>query len=131
MKLISCFKYSVLIAILCIPLLVFGQDVPAPITYDEFINFFVQSLGGFKGAGVLGTAVLVAQIALKLLQTGVGQLLGKWKLTVVGLITLIVGVLGLKATGANWGAALLNSSTLVAFQALFHQIYKQFMEKKD
>lgn len=102
-----------------------------PVSYDEFVAFLLQSMGGFKGASTMAAVALVVQILMKLIQTNAGELLGKWKLLTVSLLSLVGGVLALKLTGLTWGASLLHSATLASLQVFLHQGYKQFIEKKE
>ena len=130
MKLKNLFSVLLTVLLFCFAGLAFAQAVDPAVSYDEFFAFLMKSLGGFKGAGALGTVALVVQLLMKLFQTQAGELLGKYKLLAVLGLTLVGGVITLKLTGVSWGASLLHSATLAAAQVLIHQLYKQFLDKK-
>jgi hypothetical protein len=110
----------------------FAQDgTTEPVSYDVFVAFLLQSLGGFKGAGSLAVVAGVIQILMKLFQTSAGELLGKWKLLAVALLSLAGGMLALKLSGVSWSAAALHGTSLAAAQVFLHQLYKQFIVKSD
>lgn len=111
-----------------VSLVVFGQDLPE-VTQAEVAALF-QSIGGLKGAGTLGVVAFVVQALMLGARSFLAGLLGKYKLLVVLLLTMVGGVLGLLTQGVELGAALVHSSTLAAAQVLLHQVYKEFIEKK-
>jgi hypothetical protein len=112
--------------------LAFAADVlPQPVSSDEFLAALLGSLGGFKGASTLVIVGIVTQLAMKLLMTKVGDFAGKWKITIVLTLSIVVGVVGLMSTEhLTLLAALLHSTTLAAFQVLGHQLLVQFSEKE-
>ena len=115
--------------------LIFAQEATqaaAALPYDQFFAFLFENIGGFKGASSMAIAVLVAQILLKLFETKVGELIGAWKMAIVALLTLVVGVLGMAmSTNVSIVTALFSSANLVLLQGFAHQVYKQVVVKKD
>ena len=118
-------------------LVAFAQEVLPEVPTQDFISFLIQSLGGLKGAGTLAIVAAVVQILIMFLKTPLfGQLFknvsGSIKLLIVTALSLVGGVVGLMSVeGLTIGAALVHSTTLTAFTVLAHQLYKQFIEKKD
>lgn len=104
-----------------------GEVIVAP-SGEELIKL-VQSLGGLKGAGALGIAVVVVQALLLFFRSSFAKFAGIWQLLIVNGLTLVVGVIALKATGVEWSAALLHSQTIAALQVLGHQVLKQIAKK--
>ncbi len=115
----------------------FGQDTATqvvaepPLSYDVFLGYLFASIGGLKGVGTLATVVGVAQILLKLLQTTAGELVSKYKLLAVSLLTVVVGTASMMMAGEiSFFSALIHSSNLASVQVFLHQIYKQFIKKE-
>lgn len=102
---------------------------PQPPTGDELKAFF-ESIGGWRGAGALGMAMILAQGVMLILRTQAGEMLGKWRLLILYSVTVVACVAGLKIAGVDWGAALVHSQTLTALQVWAHQIFTQFIESK-
>lgn len=110
---------------------VFGlsqESVPTdPGQWDTFLN----SIGGLRGAGVMGAVVGLIQVLLLVLKSPVGALAGPYKLLLVTALTLLLGVAGLRVEGFDWQSALIHSSTLASFQVFLNQIWKQILEAKN
>lgn len=98
---------------------------------NVFLMELIKSLGGIKGASGLAIAALVTQLIMKALQTPLAAMMGKYRLLVVALLSLVSGVLALMVSGVTLPMALLHSTTLTAVQVFVHQILKQFAEKKQ
>jgi len=127
------FKKLILIfLLLTFPLVVFANAAVQVLSYEEFFAFVFNNIGEFKGATSLGVTFLIVQILVKLFETKVGALIGKWKLTIVAFLTLIVGTLGMSiSTNVSIVTAIFSSANLVLLQAFGHQVYKQFFIKED
>lgn len=97
-------------------------------TNEEWATF-MAAIGGAKGAGTMGLIVVIIQGLLLLARSQFGKLAGKWRLAVVYLLTLVVGILSLKVSGLDWFSAFTHSNSLAAFQVFLHQAKKQFLEK--
>lgn len=102
-------------------------EVPPP-TPDD-LQKFLDALGGIKGLGALGAAVLVVQGLMLLFKSKLGELAGKYRLLAVMFLSLVAGVLALKLSGLSLGAAILHSSTIAAAQVFISQLIIQFYKK--
>ena len=116
---------------LILPSMALAQEVTPP--KQEEIIAFLEAIGGWKTLGTLGVVMIVVQaLLLFVIRPGLIKIEGKWKLVLVQGLTLIFGVASLIAvSGLSLGEALLHSQTLVAFQVLIHNIWKQFVKPKD
>lgn len=101
-----------------------------PPSADE-IQALLVSLGGLKGAGALAIVAVVVQGLMLFFKSSIAAFAGKFQLLIVMLLTLVGGVIALKSQGMDWGAVIVHSSTLTALQVFLHQIFKQFIVKKD
>lgn len=108
----------------------FGQDGIIPPSGEE-IKSLLDALGGVKGLSALAVAGLVVQVIMLLIRSGVGGLLGKFRLIVVYGLSIVSGVLALHLSGVDISAALVHANTLAAFQVFLNQIFKQFFQKAD
>ena len=142
-------KYLRYLVPVCIfmPLAVFGDEVAeaakvavasvdpgtVELAGDKFLKFLVESLGGLKGAGTLGLVGVVSQGIMKAMQTSfLGGVAGKWRLLIIYLMNLIGGTVALMSTGGmGFLAAMLHSNTLANVSVFGHQVYKQFLVKKE
>lgn len=106
-------------------------DAEKPLETGEFLKALVDSLGGFVGASAMAIAALVVQLLMLLFRTPLASFAGKWRLLIVYAMSVAAGILCLMVAGVDWKAALLHSQTLASLQVLIHQIWKQFVEKKD
>lgn len=107
-----------------------AQDVIPPVSETD-LRAFLMALGGAKTLSTLGIVGLVVQAIMLFLKSSLGEITGKWQLSLVLIFTFVGGIIGLKSGGMDWGAVLVHSSTIGAAQVLMHQIYKQFMVKKE
>jgi hypothetical protein len=124
MKFLSCLLFFVF----CFAAWAQGEVIVPP-TGDELLKL-VQSLGGIKGAGVLAIVAVVVQALLLFFRSSFAKFAGATQLLIVNGLTLVLGVVSLKATGSiEWSAALLHSQTLAALQVLGHQVLKQITKK--
>lgn len=115
---------------LCLfPIVALAQEVAPPVDAAAALENLINSLAGLKGAGALAISAFVVQVIMRLLNTKLGDVAGKWKLLIVYVLSVVSGVLGLKAAGLDIGAALVHAQTLAAFQVLANQVYKQFIKK--
>lgn len=105
-----------------------------PATNEDFLALLIQSIGGVKSLGSLAVVALAVQVVMKFLGTPWADKLfeksGAVKLLLIALFTLVGGVTTLMMSGLTLGAALVHSTSLTAIMVLFHQIYKQWIEKK-
>lgn len=106
-----------------------GTLVP-PVTAGDW-DAFLAAIGGARGAGVMGVIVAVIQVLLLVLKSPLGWLAGPYKLLLITVLTLFLGVTGLKLDGFDWQTALMHSTTLASFQVFLHQMWKQMLEAKN
>lgn len=97
----------------------------------EEIQALLVALGGLKGASALAIVAVVVQGLMLFFKTKLASFAGKFQLLVVMFLSLLGGVFALKMSGVDWGAAIIHSQTLAALQVFLHQIFKQFLVKKD
>ena len=107
---------------------------PAPVSDADFLNFFVQSIGGLKGAGALVIAGSVVQLILKLMNTPFAggwfdKIEGKWKISIVLGLGMVGGIIALMSSGLSLSAAAVHASTLSTFMVFANQVYQQFTTK--
>jgi enamine deaminase RidA (YjgF/YER057c/UK114 family) len=122
-----------ILGILCCLLFAFaalaqGEVIAAP-TGDELVKF-LQSLGGLKGAGSVAIIVIVVQGLLLFFRSSFAKFSGAFQLLIVNGLTLIAGVIAMKAQGMELSVALLHSQTIAAFQVFAHQVLKQVSKPK-
>lgn len=60
----------------------------------------------------------------------IGNISGKWKLTLVCILSLIGGIISLRIDGLSWPACVVHSTTLGGMQVFFHQVWKRFREEE-
>jgi hypothetical protein len=100
-----------------------------PVSVPDFLMQLWLSVGQVKGASALCVVLIITQAGMYFFRTELGQVAGKWKLSIVLLLSLASGVIALKLSGLTWVGALLHSTTLTAMQVFGHQVIKQFSEK--
>ena len=79
----------------------------------------------------MGLAALLSQLAMLFLRTPLASFAGKYKLVAIYVLSVVAGLLTLKVSGMDWGAAALHTQTLAALQVFGNQVYKQFIQKAD
>lgn len=115
-------------------------DVTKEMENKAFLDLLWASIKGWKGLGAMGVAAGLTQMLAMFMMTPmfaglvrmkkpIEEWMGKWRLALVCSLSMISGICMLIATGLDWKAALVHSSTLTAFQVLFHQMFKQGTEK--
>jgi len=121
--------YLIVALVYLLPLMLFAQEVLVPPTMDE-LQAFLVSLKGLKGASSLAAVTIVVQGGMLLMRSKLGEYAGKYRLLVVSLFTLLLGMGALVSQGMAPLAALMHSTTLAALQVFGHQLYNQFFTKK-
>ncbi len=125
------FAYAFLIFVFAWPVYALAQaaSLPVDLSTEDALGQLLNSLGGIKGATVLGIVGLVLQSALLFFRTPLANFAGKWRLLIVAGISLVAGTVALVVSGVPVLAALGHANTLAATQVFFHQFIQQF--KKD
>lgn len=121
---------SLIVGLLLLPLIAFAQSslpasLPADLPTDQALSLFLQSLGGLKGAGALAIAVVVVQAIMLFFRTPLATFAGKYRLLIVGGLSIIAGFVALLATGLDWKLALMNTGVIGPIQVFIHQLVKQ------
>lgn len=107
----------------------------ASITEVQFLELFIKSMGGLKGAGTLGVVGIFIKLLLSFAHTKMSDRLfkdlsGAMKMSIVLGLSLISGIIGLMVVSdLTFGAALIHSSTLSAFVVLSDQMFKHYIKK--
>lgn len=91
---------------------------------------------GYKGLKGAALTLAVVQFLILLLKSEIfGKLFkkvsGAMKLLIVSGLTLLAGILALKASGLSYAQALSDSANLALLQVFAHQVYLQFFVKKE
>lgn len=120
--------YAFLILVLAWPVYALAQaaSLPADLSTQEALGQVLQTVGGLKGATVLGITAVILQIAFFAFRTPLASFAGKWRLLIVAALSLVSGTFALVANGVPWLQALGDANTLAALQVLGHQTIKQF-----
>lgn len=119
-----------ILAVLLIPLVAFAQaSLPTELPTDQALTEMLKSLGGIQGAGALGIALAVTQIAMYFFRSPLASFAGKWKLLIASGIAISTAFIGLISTGVDWKAAFLHSAVIAAVNTFIHQAIKQATEK--
>lgn len=86
-----------------------------------------NSIGGLKGAGAMGIVILLIQGLMLFFRSKLADFAGKWRLSIVYGLSMVLGILALHVAGVDWLTALLHSNTIAAAQVFGHQAYDQFL----
>ena len=114
----------------------YAQEAAAEVVSNESVfKALFDLIMGYKGLQGAALTVAIAQFILlfcksHLFEQLFKKLSGAWKLTIVSLLTLVIGVFSMKAAGMTTAQALSDSANLVALQVLVHQLFSQFFIKK-
>lgn len=113
----------------------FGQAISQelyPFPSQSEWDVFIQGLRGLKGMSWFVAALLGVQGLFLLFRTVVGEVLGVYRLLVLAILsvgaTISVNILSGKGVIES---IILDSSTLIAYQVLFHQIKRQWEKRSD
>lgn len=101
--------------------------VPVDVWLRESLAW-VLTVPGMSALAIAGGA---AQVAMRFFQTPLASFTGKGRLVAVCLFNLIAVVIAGVMSGGNIVSVLLSAAGLAAIQVFLHQLYKQFVEKKD
>ena len=109
------------------------EDAAKDLATEDFMKTLVESVGGAKGLGSLGIVALILQMLALFFRTQLAMFAGKWRLLIIWSASLVGGTIALKVGQPEmaWTAALVHANTLGWAQGWFHQVWKQFIEKKN
>jgi len=107
------------------------DDPTTELDTESFLAAAMTALGSWKALGAMGLAAMLSQLMMLFLRTPLASFAGKYKLVAIYVLSIISGLLTLKVSGMEWGAAALHTQTLAALQVFANQIYKQFIQKAD
>lgn len=110
--------------------LAFADDTVV-IPADQFMLSLFQFIGGVKGLGGLAMIAAVVQLLMLFFKSTLANFAGRYRLMIVAALTVAASIVGLMSQGMTLTAALINGATLTAVQVLAHQIWKQFVVKKE
>lgn len=124
-------RHAFLFLVVLFPIVAFAQaaSLPVDLSTQDALSQLLSTLGGIKGATVLGITAVVLQAVLLFFRTSLASFAGKWRLLIVAGLSLVSGTIALVATGTPFLQALGDANTLAALQVLGHQTIKQFTEK--
>lgn len=127
------FSFMVLAMVLA-PVLVFAQDMTAPIGDIEALQKILAVVTGKDLAGMSLVAAIVQAIMYALRSSFVVKLIGetnaKYRLAAVLVLSYAGGIVTLMGGGLGFVAAFMHSTSLAAFQVLVHQLYSLYLEAK-
>lgn len=122
---------AALSALVLIPVFAVAQDLAVvPPTTDE-ISAFLHSLNGLKGGSALAVAAIIVQGLMLAFRAPLGSFAGRYRLVIMSALTLVAGWTALRMAGLDGVSALLHSTTLISLQVFAHQVYIQFVVKKN
>lgn len=113
------------LAVLFPTMLAFAQaaaSAPTDLSLDVALQQSLPIVMSFKGASALAIAVGVTQLVMKIAQSPLGNLAGKWKLLIVTGVSIVATYLGLVAAGTPWLSALIAGPLIAAVQVFAHQL---------
>lgn len=129
-------SFAFVMFLVLLPFMVFAQavDPTAPLGNMDAIQQIMAELKGAHLAGLGGVVVVIQVIMLGLRSEYIVNLFGQAKagcrLATVLLLSWVGGVLYLMQSGMSFKAAILNSTSMAAFQVFAHQVYTIYIEKK-
>lgn len=118
-----------LMAAVLMPFAVLAQVVEE-VPVEDVLKSLLDLVGGIKGGSALVISALVIQLLMKVAGSKIGSYAGKWKLLIVGVLSLGSQIVAVLSSGGSIVGALINGSVLAAVQVLVHQVYVQFIKKE-
>lgn len=103
-------------------------SAPALSEYERFLI----GVRGISGASWFVLALVVAQGLFLLLRTVCGEILGIYRLLVLAILS-VLATIGANILGGKTiiQSVLLDASTLMAYQVMFHQIKRQWEKRNE
>ncbi len=124
-----------LVMIFCAPMIVFAQEVVAPVTDLDFLGKLLQFFGEYKSMTSLALAAGAVQLLILFFNAPIsGKIFSKLdaqlKLIIVTALSIVAGLIAQKIAGISFGDAFWSAANLAAVQVFLHQIYLKFFSKK-
>lgn len=121
------FKLLLTMSLMLFGFAAFAEVVPVPTDADVLAQI-LKLVGGIGGASALAIAVLVTQTLAVVFSSHWGDLLGKWKLAAVYLMSVLIPVLQALASGSSLIGAVLNGTVIAAVQVFINEVLKHWKE---
>lgn len=126
---------TAMLIFLCMPLIVFAQEVVPPVTDLDFLGKLLQFFTEYKSMTSLAIAAAVVQLLLMFFNAPIaGKIFAKLdaqlKLIIVTGLTIAFGLITQKIAGISFGEAFWSAANLAAVQVFLHQVYLKFFAKK-
>ena len=106
-----------------------GEVVVKPATADQVLTAFSGVITA-KNMGTLAIVFAIVQALMVWIQSAVGSMLGKWRITALIVLTMIAGTAGGMLDGAGFVASFMMSLLIIPPQITVSQLYKQYMTVK-
>lgn len=100
--------------------------VTDPLPDSSFWAAVLGFIGSVKGMSVLALAAAATQLAMVFFRTSYGNVAGKFKISIVLGLSVVLTLIGALASGANFFGALVSGPVLAAIQVFVYELYKQF-----
>jgi len=110
-------------------LAVYAAESGSVIVESLGLKSVLGSLKQTSGFKILGIVALLVQVLVLFFKFLMERLAGIYRLLIMNLLTLVVGIVFLRLQGISWVEAMIHSQTTAMAQVFFHQIIKQFLKK--
>lgn len=110
-------------------LAVWAADSTSQIDVQLELRSIIDSIAKINGFKLLGLIAVIAQALVLAFKFLLERLSGIYRLLILNLLTLGIGIVLLRLQGMNWVETLLHSQTTAMAQVFFHQIIKQVLKK--
>lgn len=118
------------IAVLLLPVFLFAEGaIDDPIALETWLLAIVTFATTVKGMSALAIAAGVVQLLMIGFKTPLASFAGKWRLTIVAVLSVVALIVANLAMGGDIISALGMGPVLAALQIAGNQIWKQFFEK--
>lgn len=124
------FLSLLLFVFVLVPRLVLADDINEVVPSEQVLLQLLAFITTLKGLSALAIAAGVIQLLMKLMKTPLAAVAGKWRLTMVALLSVVSLVVAAMATGLPLEAAVGSAPVLAGVQVFINQIWKQFFQKE-
>lgn len=106
-----------------------------PLSYQQALTQIIELFKSAETRGI-GLALLIVQILMIALKTPLQNLIfnkigDKYKLVAVSILSFVAMVLSNLVLGQSFSDLMANAGIVNAFSVMLHQIFKQFVVKKE